>query len=250
MANNPHEWDMGWEYFYEQAPSRRRLLTFGFALSPWQTVPYVEYSSLGKFEGDRFDPRAWRPQTPTTAYMELRDDDAFWAALKMAAFTDELIRAVVHTANFSDPAAEKHLADVLIERRDKIKSSYLTAVNPVVHPRLAEDGRLTFANAAFDAGVASGAATYIVSWARFDNTTGEARPLSETRSATTTVDPPPDLPAAPGAFIAADIAVESATYPVWQRPVRTYFTRERGGWKLVGLEREPEKTTSAAPDRQ
>ena len=67
--------------------------------------------------------------------MELRDDDAFWAARRVAAFTDEMIRAVVHAGQFSDPAAEKHLADVLIKRRDKIKSVYLTAVNPVVDRR-------------------------------------------------------------------------------------------------------------------
>ena len=62
--------------------------------------------------------------------MELRDDDAFWAARRVAAFTDDMIRAAVHTGQFSDPAAEKYLADVLIKRRDKIKSIYLTAVNP------------------------------------------------------------------------------------------------------------------------
>ena len=55
MANNPHEYDMGWEYFYEQAPSRRRFYSFGFALSPWQTVPYTEYPSIGFFQGDRFE---------------------------------------------------------------------------------------------------------------------------------------------------------------------------------------------------
>ena len=120
----------------EGAATRRRLFSFGFALSPWQTVRYVEYPSIGKFEGDRFDPRTWRPQTPTTAYLEMRDDDAFWAARRVAAFTDELIRAAVHTGQFSDPAAEKYLADVLIKRRDKIAATYLTAVNPIVDPRL------------------------------------------------------------------------------------------------------------------
>ena len=106
-----------------ETPRRRRLFSFGFALSPWQTVDYVEYPSIGKFEGDRFDPRTWRPQTPTTAYLELRDDDAFWAARRVAAFTDDLIRAAVHTGEYSDPAAEKYLADVLIKRRDKITST-------------------------------------------------------------------------------------------------------------------------------
>jgi hypothetical protein len=103
MCNDLHEWDLSWEHFYQGDTTRKRLFSFGFALSPWQTVDYVEYPSIGKFEGDRFDPRKWRPQTPTTAYMEMRDDDAFWAARRVAAFTDELIRAAVHTGEFSDP---------------------------------------------------------------------------------------------------------------------------------------------------
>src|SRR6185312_5426845 len=99
-----------------------------------------------------------------TAYMELRDDDAFWAARRVAAFTDDMIRAAVHTGQYSDPAAEKYLGDVLIKRRDKVIRTYLTAVNPIVSPRLDANGRLTFENAAFDAGVASGPATYRASW--------------------------------------------------------------------------------------
>ena len=71
-----------------------------------------------------------------------------------------MIRAAVHTGQFSDPAAEKHLGDVLIKRRDKIASVYLTAVNPIVNPRLDASGRLTFDNAAVAAGVANGPATY------------------------------------------------------------------------------------------
>ena len=51
------------------------------------------------------------------------------------AFTDEMIRAVVKTGQFSDPAAERHLADVLIKRRDKIGRAYLVPINPIVDPR-------------------------------------------------------------------------------------------------------------------
>ena len=38
--------------------------------------------------------------------------------------------------NTAIPKAEKYLGDVLIKRRDKILSVYLTAVNPIVNPRL------------------------------------------------------------------------------------------------------------------
>jgi predicted small lipoprotein YifL len=238
MCNDYYEWDLSWEHFYQGDPSLKRLFSFGFALSPWQTVNYVEYPSIGKFEGDVWDPKTWRPQTPTTAYMELRDDDAFWAARRVAAFTDDLIRAAVHTGQYSDPKAEQYLGDVLIKRREKIKSIYLTAVNPIVSPRLDANGRLTFENAAVAAG--GGTATYHATWFRLDNTTGATQPLSETQSATTTIDPPQSLPSQPGSFVAVDISADSDGHPTWRRPVRASFRRESAGWKLVGLERLPE----------
>ncbi len=117
--------DLSSSSIYQADATRRRFYTLGFSLSPWQKIRYEhECPSIGKFEGKKFDPRAWRPQTPTTAYLEMRDDDAFWAARRVAAMSDELIRAAVHTGAFSDPRAEKYLGDVLIERRDTIARAY------------------------------------------------------------------------------------------------------------------------------
>jgi len=242
MCNDYHEWDLSWEYFYEGGPSKKRLFTLGFGLSPWQTVHYEEYPSVGKFEGKVFDPRKWRPQTPTLAYMEMRDDDAFWAARRIAAFTDDMIRTVVHTGQFSDPAAEKYLADALIQRRDTIKKIYLTAVNPIVAPRLDAKG-LTFENAAVAAGVAQGSVAYRASWMVFDNATGATRPLAETKSETTTIAAPNGLPST--GFVAVDVAADSDTYPTWKQPVRAYFSQNGGNWKLVGLDRLPDKPGAA-----
>src|SRR4029078_8920500 len=116
------------------------------------------------------------------AYMEARDDDAFWAARRIAAFSNDLIRAAVRAGQYSDPRAEKYLGDVLIKRRDKMLSVYLNAVNPIVNPRLDANGRLTFENAALSAGVATGQPTYSATWMLFDNTTGGTKPLSTTQS--------------------------------------------------------------------
>ncbi len=110
MNNDLHEWDLGWEHFYHADTTLKRLFSFGFALSPWQTVHYVERPSIGKFDGDRFDPRTWRPQTPTTAYMELRADDAFWAVQRVGAFSDEMIRAIIHTGEFTIPQPRRRWA--------------------------------------------------------------------------------------------------------------------------------------------
>jgi hypothetical protein len=244
MCNDLHEWDLSYEYFVQGDTTKRRLFSFGFAHSPWQTIQYVEYPSIGKFEGDRFDPRQWRPQTPTTAYLETRDDDAFWAARRVAEFTDDMIRAAVHIGEFSDPAAEKYLADVLIKRRNKVTSTYLTAVNPIVSPRLDVSGRLTFENAAVAAGVAGGPSIYRAAWFRFDNATGETQAISETQSTTTSIEAPRGLSTTAGSFVGADISVDSEGHPSWRRPIRTVFRRGADGWTLVGLERLPENLST------
>ena len=84
----------------------------------------------------------------------MRDDDAFWAARRVMAFTDDLIRAVVKTGQISDQAPEKYLADTLILRRDKIGRAYLPKINPIVDPVLECRGELTFGNAAVQYGFA------------------------------------------------------------------------------------------------
>jgi hypothetical protein len=240
MCNDLYEWDLSWENFIQGDTSWRRLSSFGFALSPWQTVNYVEFPSVGKFEGDVFDPRKWRPQTTTVAILEMRDDDAFWAARRVVAFSDEMIRAAVHSGQFSDPAAEKYLADVLIKRRRKIAEAYLPAINPIVEPRLDGNGRLTFNNAAVDAGVAKAPASYRASWSSFDNTTNESKPIAETTSAMPAMQAPAGLPTTPGSFVAVDISADDSAHPTWKTPIRTHFRRDGATWKLVGLERLPD----------
>jgi len=244
MCNDLHEWDLSWEHFYQGGPTAKRLFSFGFALSRWQTVNYTEGPSIGKFEGDRFDPRTWRPQTPTTAYLELRPDDAFWAAQRIAAFSDDMIRAIVHTGEFSDPAAEKVLADIMIKRRDTILRVYLPAVNPVVSARLDAVNRLTFENAAVAAGVANAPASYHASWFEFDNATGSTRSLSETSSTTTTIEAPAGLPVAVDSYVAVDLSADSREHAAWQQPVRIYFHRDSEGWKLVGFERAADQPSA------
>jgi hypothetical protein len=226
--------------------SRRRLLSFGFDLSPWQTIPYKEYPSIGRFEGDHFDPTTWKPHTPTIAYMELRADDAFWAALRVMAMTDDLIRAAVRTGQYSDSDAEQYLASVLMKRRDKIGRAYLTAINPVVNPALDEAGRLTFGNAAVAAGFAQSPTGYRAVWSRFDNATGATAAMGETKSADMSMTAPGGLPSGTGAFVQIDISADSAGHPSWQHPVRTHFRRSTTGWKLVGLERLPSTAPTVA----
>ena len=249
MANDRHQWDNGWEHFYQGNIVAKRFASFGFALSPWSTAKFTEGPSIGKFEGDRFDPQTWKTHTPNAASIEMRGDDAFWAARRVAAFSDEMIRAIVHTGQFSDPGAEKAIADIMIERRDAIVRTYLPAVNPIVAPRL-ENNRLSFENAALAAGVGDAPEAYRALWFHFDNTTGETRPLAATSSRTTTIAAPDGLPMTTGSFIAVEISANAGEYDAWARPVRTHFRLDADGWKLVGLERIPDGPADGAAQRR
>jgi hypothetical protein len=238
-ANGPHEWNEGWEYIFDGPAATRRLLTLGFGLSPWQTARYDDYPSIGRFEGDAFDPEAWKPRAPTAAYIEMREDDAFWAARRVMAFSDELIRAAVRTGEYTDASAERHLVDVLIKRRDTLGRVYLTKINPVIDPVLDSQGVLTFGNAAVRYGFASAPRGYTVDWYLFDNRTGESRPLSRTTGPGERIAGPRGLPDLPGAYVRVDVAVDHPDHPRWNEPVQAYFLRRSTDWKLVGFERAP-----------
>ena len=92
--------------------------------------------SVGRFEGDFFDPVKWRPEYPNPAFDNMTPDDAFWAARLVAKFSDEAIRAVVAKARYSEPGAAEHITATLIKRRDKVLRAWLTGVNPLVNARL------------------------------------------------------------------------------------------------------------------
>ena len=249
-ANGPHDWNEGWEYLYDGGATKRRLFTFGLAISPWQTAYYPKYPSIGRFEGAEFDPETWKPRAPTAAYIEMRADDAFWAARRVMAFSDELIRAIVKTGEYSDPAAEKYLGDVLIQRRDKIGRAYLAKINPIVDPTLDASGVLSFGNAAVQYGVTPAPREYTAAWHTFDNATGESRPLGQTTAAQAPLRAPSGLPAATGAYVRVDISADHPNHPSWKEPVRAYFQRQAAGWKLVGLERLPDPPQTQARQKE
>jgi hypothetical protein len=240
-ANAPREYDEGWEYLFEGDLVWKRLVSMGFFLRPWQTVDYVENPAIGRFEGEVFEPAGWKPRVPTPAFRRARLDDTFWAARRVMAFSDEMIRAIAATSHYSDESASKLLADVLIQRRDKIGKTYLNAVNPIVGFALDNADTLTFENAAVAARVgAEPAGGYVVNWATFDNATGQASAIGSPISTTDRrAKAPTALPTAPGTFVKVQIAAVKPPEPSWTLPVDVYFRRVADGWRLVGVERLP-----------
>ncbi len=238
-AIGARDYDEGYDYLYQGRPLVKRALLFGLPLPLWATVPYPDEAVIGRFEGQAFDPTRWKPRAPTAAFLRARPDDTFWAARRVVAFSDDMIRAITKTGVYSNPAAAPRIAEVLIARRDRIARAYLPAVNPVVDVALSADGALTFGNAAVDAGVAPKPTAYAVEWARFDNATGATTPIgARAVVATPRASAPDGLPNAPGAYVSVRISATDGPKP-WTTPVQAYFRRTAAGWLLVGLDRLP-----------
>ena len=234
-ALGPREWDEGYEYLYEGTPMWKRLVSVGFFVRPWQTIPYQELPEIGRFEGERFDPTAWRPRVPTAALLRADAADTFWAALRVAAFSDELIRAAVKQGQYEDPAAERLLGDVLVKRRDRIARAYLRRVSSLTQFALDSTGRLTFADAAVAAGVATPEAGYEAQWFRYENGTDATQPLGASRGVVSLEAPSP-LPGDDGMMVKITIAATGADAG---RPVDVYFRRRGDQWRLLGIDRTP-----------
>jgi hypothetical protein len=241
-ALGPHEPDEGYEHLYESGPAAARLLSLGFYIRPWQTIDYPDHPEVGLFEGDEFDPEGWRTRVPAGALTRARADDTFWAALRVMAFSDDLIRAAVKAGRFSDPEAEKLMSDALIKRRDKIGRVYFARINPLARFALDESGVLTFENPAVKAGFEQNPkGGYRAAWYRFDNATGDAEPIgTPLTSAIERVEAPSGLPRSEGSFVKVAVAAVDPVHAPWATPVDVYFKRTAGGWKLVGLERLPD----------
>jgi hypothetical protein len=228
----------GNEYILEWAPALKTLATLGLYVRPWITVDYwTEAKSVGHFESTFFDPLKWKPEYPNPAFDNMQPEDAFWAAELVSRFSDEMIRAIVAKARYSEPGAAEHIAATLIERRDKVLRTWLTMVNPLLDPRLDAAGVLTFRNAAVHAGIAAPARSYRVTWQEFDNATGQARGQAATvESAEPRAAVPPGL-LQNAAFVTASIETHHDQYAHWTKPVRFTFRRTPNGWQAVGVGR-------------
>jgi hypothetical protein len=235
-ANGVREYDEGWEHLFEGDLVKKRLIRLGFVIKPWQTVPYEDVAAIGPFEGDVFDPIAWKPRVPMAGLRHAQPDDLFWAARRVAAFTDEMIHAMVKTGGYSDRVAEDHLAAVLIKRRDKIAAAYLNALNPLVNFAMTPAGVVSFDNAAVLAHVADEPASYHVAWGVYDDVSGTTSGLGEITAAGHQASLT-RLPDQVGTLVQVDVSAVSPAHQSWSVPIHGYFRRTGNGWRLVGLDR-------------
>jgi len=231
----------GWEGYEalveEKSEVGRRVLSFGARIPVWRTQAYFESPAVGRLPRDhsKWDPEKWWPHITNSAFRHMRPDDTFWAATKLAAITDDMIRAAVAEGQFGDPTSEEFLVKAISERRLRILQTFLPKVNPIVDPSLDAQGHLAFRNLAADLGVADRAPGYRALWYTFDNNTDRATLVATTEE----TQSPMVMPAMPPSdYIKVDLSSIGGPES-WTRPISAYFRRNGPEWTLIGFERLP-----------
>jgi len=225
----------GNEYVLEKSPFLKTLFSFGIWERPWRHVEYTVYPEVGRIEAEFFEPDAWRPEYPNPAFERMLPTDAFWAARIVSRFGDQAVRALVATGDFDDPAAERHLAETLIRRRDKIVARYFRALNPLAEFAVeasGADAAVRFENLGQKAGLGHSEA-YEYEWFVLENRTGRLDPLpvrGETRERRVA------FPQGSHSYVMLRLRTRGSE-PAWRKAVDVYLRRE-GGARVVGIERE------------
>jgi hypothetical protein len=213
-------------YFFSWKESALNLFSLGLYVPYWAHARYPDYPSIGRFEWNVFDPEKWVPEYPNPAFLNRLPDDEFWAARQVMALTDDNIRAIVSTGQFTDKDAEAWLIECLVKRRDKIGRAYFGKLLPL--DRFAvRQGRLVWEDLSEKHGF-GGAGPVAIQWSVFDNESEKRTPLN---GANTTALPPMDRD---GFWVAELASQKTASHKI------SVYLRRRGpeAPQIVGIDRE------------
>lgn len=123
--------EAGHMYVVDWAESLKALFSLGLYPRPYHVERQLISPSIGYFTAEHFEPKKWRPIFPNYAFDAMTDEDAYWAAKIVMSFTDDQIRAVVSTGEYSFEADRDYLSEVLIQRRDAIGEYWFRTVLPI-----------------------------------------------------------------------------------------------------------------------
>jgi hypothetical protein len=156
-ASRPQSLRTGYEYKLDPGASLSSLLTLGLRLQPWERVHDPGLRGIGPFSAEPFELYGWKPMRPNFFLSRMNDLDALWAVRKLLSLERSHVEAAVRAGSYSDPAAERYLVEVLLQRRERIARAVLGRVNPACGFRV-EGQALRFVDLAVENSLAEPAA--------------------------------------------------------------------------------------------
>jgi hypothetical protein len=204
----------------------KNIVTLGLGTPASLTEKTPGLAEVGEFGSSAFDPEAWAPLDPAAPFENRLPDDTFWAARQVMEFTDDEIRTLVRTGQYSKPA-EDWITATLTDRRNRIGKTYFNRVLPLDGFRV-NGNTLAFDDLGVKYGFAE-ARTFLIEWRAFDN--AKDTPLD-------VIGAGPDIPVSAralpsGSYIAARIQAANNLAMF----VTVYVRQQADGFHVVGIDR-------------
>ncbi|HLD56531.1 MAG TPA: hypothetical protein VJA00_02820, partial [Candidatus Omnitrophota bacterium] len=126
----------GYEHIVDWAEIGKAIPTLKLVQKSWEKRwdelnREVKEPAIGIFDNYYFDPGRWKTQLPYEAFDRLTDADGFWAAKTIMSFSNEQIKTLVSTGEYSDPEDEQLLTQILIARRDLVGRYWFDRTAPL-----------------------------------------------------------------------------------------------------------------------
>ena len=222
---------------------KKNFSGFGFHVpkyrkAHWPNFP--EYQSVGRWEGELFDPPDWENEYPNPAFVRMTPRDAFWAAKIIMRFTAEELAAIVEAGEFANPKLSEYFLDVLIQRQQKCGKFGINGVNPLDEFRV-NGNVLEFANLSVRYGFADASTRYRLNWFMYDNRDGSILPLkgSIVQDITKVDLPTSDYYRSRDHFLLTlEIVSLNEAHRNWAAPIRVYLRSNLDGYSVVAIDRE------------
>ena len=231
----------GNELIFSMDSTARNFAQFGIYTPKWMKATFPDLPAVGRFEAQTFEPAGWQGNYEPMPFRNRLPDDDFWAAKILMSLTDEDIRTVVKTGQYSDPRAEQWIADSLIERRDRIGRHYLTKLLPVDDFRI-ENHELKFTDLTLKYGFED-PHQFQIFWSTFNNIRESSLQIQGASGAAL---PDPARNGQPGSYFRAEIVEEGGS-----NRTLVYVRTGTDGVRVVGVEREwPGKTIASPASRR
>ncbi len=143
-GNRVKEAKDGYALFIDHRDILHDFATLGWSTDYWEDNEGTDYTSVGMFEWENFDPQRWAPWWTNPTFESLTHRDAFWATRIIMEFSDEQIRNIVAAARYPEEGAAEHVTTAFIKRRDKFGATWFRLMTPLDDFNLESGPHLTF----------------------------------------------------------------------------------------------------------
>jgi hypothetical protein len=232
---------LGQSYLLDWGDIGQDFVTLGIPTRPWERVERTRgMEPFGYFGWREFDPETWKNEYPNPAFSRATEGDNAWMARILSRFDPGDVRALVDLGKFSRREHAEYLVDVLERRLLRILARYFSRLSPIADVTVTGPDRICATDLARRRRVWEDAHFhYSAEWHAAQKRV--AVPVEVRGDGAICLRLPKtakDSSAAVAPYMMVTIANGVSRYPL-----RVHLDDEgsRGGYRLVGLERQEEQ---------